>query len=443
MKKRVNRLIYFPVVVFIFLLVLLSIVSAQELNLQFDAVGNLVTGDGYYRIYDGFNHLSQIRAGNNASAPLLYSFMWHPIEERILIKDEYYPNGTEKSNIFYVSDEYVHIQNASGNYSEIYVYAEGQLVAYVNTDGQKRFVHADLLGSSVLITDEQGNVVEETFYAPYGEIISGGQDSRYDYTGKEFDPITQEYDFGPRRYKPDWTMFTQPDPILPDPYDPQQLNRYSYARNNPYRYVDPSGHYIESAVDVGFIIYDIQELKEEHSLVNYLALGADTAGLIIPFVTGGGLAVRGAGLGAKTISRADRGSDLVATSQRIADRLGPTTSTIGGTVRHREAASALKQSGLRDVYTEVSLKDSVIAPYGTRGSTRVDAIKSSQDLSRIGTKVDPTQTKSAVDFKFGQSGLSKEQTARIQKQTGVKPVEIKPKPSLLQRIKSFFSRSKK
>ncbi|VBB46351.1 hypothetical protein TRIP_B40244 [uncultured Desulfatiglans sp.] len=30
---------------------------------------------------------------------------------------------------------------------------------------------------------------------------------------------------------------------MPDPTDPQLLNRYSYCRNNPLMYVDPSGHF--------------------------------------------------------------------------------------------------------------------------------------------------------------------------------------------------------
>jgi hypothetical protein len=39
--------------------------------------------------------------------------------------------------------------------------------------------------------------------------------------------------------------FAQPDTVLPEPGDPQQLNRFAYARNNPLRYTDQTGHYIE------------------------------------------------------------------------------------------------------------------------------------------------------------------------------------------------------
>ena len=33
----------------------------------------------------------------------------------------------------------------------------------------------------------------------------------------------------------------QADTIIPDVYDPQSMNRYSYVRNNPLKYTDPLG----------------------------------------------------------------------------------------------------------------------------------------------------------------------------------------------------------
>jgi|WetSurMetagenome_2_1015567.scaffolds.fasta_scaffold134917_2 hypothetical protein len=42
--------------------------------------------------------------------------------------------------------------------------------------------------------------------------------------------------------------FIQPDPIVQQVYNPQNLNRYAYVVDNPYKYVDPNGKW---AVSVG------------------------------------------------------------------------------------------------------------------------------------------------------------------------------------------------
>ena len=51
------------------------------------------------------------------------------------------------------------------------------------TAKKKFFYHPDHLGSTDLVTDENGNVVEETTYKPYGDIVEDGF-SRFLYTGK-------------------------------------------------------------------------------------------------------------------------------------------------------------------------------------------------------------------------------------------------------------------
>ena len=48
--------------------------------------------------------------------------------------------------------------------------------------------------------------------------------------------------YNARWYDPYLNRWTQPDTIVPDPGNPQDWDRYSYALNNPVRYSDPSGH---------------------------------------------------------------------------------------------------------------------------------------------------------------------------------------------------------
>jgi len=106
------------------------------------------------------------------------------------------------------------------------------------------YYHGDHLGSTSDITDATGALVQHTEYLPYGEtyIQEGEQKTEYLYTGKLLDRSTGLYYYGARYYDPEIARFTQADSIIPDPADPQAFNRYSYARNNPIKYTDPTGH---------------------------------------------------------------------------------------------------------------------------------------------------------------------------------------------------------
>ena len=49
------------------------------------------------------------------------------------------------------------------------------------------------------------------------------------------------YFYNARYYDPTIGRFISADTLIQAPFDPQSLNRYSYVRNNPLRYVDPTG----------------------------------------------------------------------------------------------------------------------------------------------------------------------------------------------------------
>jgi hypothetical protein len=50
--------------------------------------------------------------------------------------------------------------------------------------------------------------------------------------------------------------FLSADSIVPGAYDPQDLNRYAYARNNPLKYSDPDGHLPALAVPVAIAAFE-------------------------------------------------------------------------------------------------------------------------------------------------------------------------------------------
>jgi RHS repeat-associated protein len=63
------------------------------------------------------------------------------------------------------------------------------------------------------------------------------------YTGKERDAESGLDDFGARYYAGTMGRFMSPDMVDPDLRNPQSLNMYRYAFNNPLRYYDPDGLY--------------------------------------------------------------------------------------------------------------------------------------------------------------------------------------------------------
>jgi RHS repeat-associated protein len=86
--------------------------------------------------------------------------------------------------------------------------------------------------------------VQEIFYYPFGELKynSGSDIAKYKFTDQEFDGETTLYNYGARYYDPHLARFVSADTIVPQPFNPQSLNRYSYASNNPVLMIDPDGH---------------------------------------------------------------------------------------------------------------------------------------------------------------------------------------------------------
>jgi RHS repeat-associated protein len=114
-------------------------------------------------------------------------------------------------------------------------------------DGSLYYVHSDHLGSTVAVSDADGVAVGRVQYDPYGEVLTSTLPADLTdrlFTGVRFDGTIGLYQMGARWYDPALGRWMQADTIVPEPGNPQDLNRYTYVRNNPLRYTDPSGHWI-------------------------------------------------------------------------------------------------------------------------------------------------------------------------------------------------------
>ncbi|MBI4208394.1 MAG: RHS repeat-associated core domain-containing protein [Deltaproteobacteria bacterium] len=111
------------------------------------------------------------------------------------------------------------------------------------------FYHSDLLQSSQILTDEQGNPKMISHFTPYGEEIQHVTTASADYlyTGQELDRSSELYYLGARYYDPVLCALTSQDPLLKGeiPYlyliEPGRLNGYSYTRGRPITRIDLEG----------------------------------------------------------------------------------------------------------------------------------------------------------------------------------------------------------
>ena len=129
----------------------------------------------------------------------------------------------------------------------------------VNGSSKYIYLHRDHLGSIALTTDENGVPESHSNYAPFGTQTSSA-DSSYPqnrgFTDHEHLAVDAEaglIHMNGRVYDPAIGRFLSPDPIIQDPYNSQNYNRYSYVLNNPLSMVDPSGYAAQETVSfLGF-----------------------------------------------------------------------------------------------------------------------------------------------------------------------------------------------
>jgi RHS repeat-associated protein len=120
-----------------------------------------------------------------------------------------------------------------------------------------RYYHEDHLGSSSAITDADGALVEETAFYPFGHPRNEYEPRKiqdpYQFTQKERDKESGLHYFEKRYLTSVLSRFLTPDPKLVNPdllqpqdfasYEgqPQKINSYAYAQNNPVVFCDPDG----------------------------------------------------------------------------------------------------------------------------------------------------------------------------------------------------------
>jgi RHS repeat-associated protein len=121
-----------------------------------------------------------------------------------------------------------------------------------NPELYQYYYHSDHLGSTSLITNLDGEIVQHVEYVPFGEVFieerNNTWNTPYLFNAKELDEETGLYYYVARYYDPRTNTWLSADP-LQEKYP--GISTYAYCNNNPVKYVDPNGmdYYTKSGED--------------------------------------------------------------------------------------------------------------------------------------------------------------------------------------------------
>lgn len=122
-------------------------------------------------------------------------------------------------------------------------YAYGNDLISQTQGDQTTFYLVDGLGSTRLLTDDQGVILNDYRYDAFGEITgeTGTVDNNYLFAGEQFDEGLGDYYLRQRYYGTTTGRFSRRDTYEGTIFNPVTQNGYVYGNSNPVNRVDPSG----------------------------------------------------------------------------------------------------------------------------------------------------------------------------------------------------------
>ncbi|MFC6939741.1 SpvB/TcaC N-terminal domain-containing protein [Salinirubellus sp. GCM10025818] len=229
-----------------------------EHSYTYDPNGNLMEENGHrHFVWNHGDQMTSFQTGADGEERAQY--LYDAGGQRV--KKTVGGQGEDFGMTVYVNGLFEHHrwqQNGGGSREDnwIHIMDDQQPIALVRVGDQHprdetpdvQYHLCDHLGSSNLIADDDGEIINAEEYTPYGGTSFGGfVGKRYRFTGKERDEENQLCYYGARYYASWLGRWTSCDPLG----SVDGTNLYSFTLNNPVRYRDPSGTQTEEIWKAG------------------------------------------------------------------------------------------------------------------------------------------------------------------------------------------------
>jgi RHS repeat-associated protein len=211
--------------------------SVGSVNMTYDANGDMtkvVNGSNTWQYtYDYEGRLKSVTLNSAAVQTNVYDSDGKRVQQT---------DGSTTTTYVYEGANVIYQKNLNSGAIDKFAFANGLLVSEQCECGYTYYDHENAEGSVTVITEGTTNTLFTSNYLPYGTFYQRQGMTPVGYTGKPYDGATGLYYFGARFYDPAIQRFVTEDSVTGSTMDPQSLNRYVYALDNPFTIVDSTGH---------------------------------------------------------------------------------------------------------------------------------------------------------------------------------------------------------
>ncbi|MEO1701936.1 MAG: RHS repeat-associated core domain-containing protein, partial [Pseudomonadota bacterium] len=197
-------------------------------DFTYDANGNMVTDGTRTLVWDAQNKLASVTPLGGGQA----------------VTFQYGPDGSRIAKLSSFTGKRIYAD------ADFEIAPDGTFLLYPHADIkieglQTTWLHRDHLNSVRVVSDDNGQAIEKSVYAPFGERTSDGATpssaATKGYIGERHDPETGLIYLNARYHDPSIGRFISPDDWDPT-IDGVGTNRYAYSANDPVNKSDPNGH---------------------------------------------------------------------------------------------------------------------------------------------------------------------------------------------------------
>ena len=290
-------------------------------TITYDAVGNPISYLGNTMTWEYGRQLAGISRGD---AQIQYG---------------YTPDGTRLSKAVngqkteYTLNGSTVLSETTGDETLYYYYSNGKLVEIGYKNGGAAevyyFVTRNAQGDITAIYDAKTcTLVGSYTYDAWGRVLSATavndpngitEKNPFRYRGYYYDRETGFYYLQSRYYNPETCRFINADGVVNSGKGFVGYNLFAYCHNNPANKADPSGYWVETALDIAGLVWSIYDMCTEPSWENAGWLALDIVCIAVPILTGS-YAVKAASKGTAKLLNAS--ADVAKYSDDVIEGVG-------------------------------------------------------------------------------------------------------------------------